>query len=54
MSVLSNQESTVLLETTGQFARAKTSSLPNVMAANSPWWDENRNRGKDESNRKPQ
>ena len=37
----------------GPFARGKTSSLPNVIAANSPRWDENRNRGKDESNRKP-
>ena len=44
---------TVSLETMGPFARGKTSSLPNVIAANSPRWDENRNRGKDESNRKP-
>ena len=44
---------TVPLETMGPFARGKTSSLPNVIAANSPRWDENRNRGKDESNRKP-
>ena len=47
------KECTVLLETMGPFARGKTSSLPNVIAANSPRWDENRNRGKDESNRKP-
>ena len=45
--------STVPLETMGPFAGGKTSSLPNVIAANSPRWDENRNRGKDESNRKP-
>ena len=44
---------TVPLETMGPFARGKTSSLPNVIAANSPRWDENRNRSKDESNRKP-
>lgn len=29
------------------FARGKTSSLPNIVAANSPLWDENRNRDKD-------
>ena len=39
---------TVLFETIGPFARGKTSSLPNVVAANSPRLDENRNRGKDE------
>ena len=39
---------TVRLETIGPFARGKTSSWLNVVAANSPWWDENRNRGKDE------
>ena len=33
----------------GPFARGKTSSLPNVVAANSPRWDENRNRSKDEA-----
>ena len=33
----------------GPLARGKTSSLPNVVAANSPRWDENRNRGKDEA-----
>ena len=33
----------------GPFARGKTSSLPNVVAANSPRWDENRNHGKDEA-----
>ena len=44
---------TVPLETTEPCARGKTSSLPNVFTANSPRWDENRNRGKDESNRKP-
>ena len=33
----------------GPFARGKTLSLPNVIAANSLGWDENRNRGKDES-----
>ena len=43
----------VPLETTEPCARGKTSSLPNVFTANSPRWDENRNRGKDESNRKP-
>ena len=32
---------------------AAMASLPNMIAANSPRWDENRNRGKDESNRKP-
>ena len=56
LSVASNlviNLSTVPLETMGPFARGKTSSLPNVIAANSPRWDENRNRGKDESNRKP-
>jgi len=40
--------STVPLKTMGPFARSKTSSLPNVVAANSPRWDENRDRGKDE------
>jgi len=40
---------TVPLETMGPFARGKTSSLPNVVAANSPRWDKNRNRGKDEA-----
>ena len=35
-----------MLETMGPLARGKTSSLPNVVAAN---WDENRNRGKDEA-----
>jgi len=44
---------TVPLETMEPFARGKTLSLPNVVAANSPRWDENRDRGKDESNRKP-
>ena len=44
---------TVPLETTEPCTRSKTSSLPNVFTANSPRWDENRNRGKDESNRKP-
>ena len=44
---------TVPLETMGPFVRGKTSPLPIVIAANSPRWDENRNRGKDESNRKP-
>ena len=43
---------TVPLETMGPFARGKTSSLPIVIAANSLRWDENRNRGKDESNQK--
>ena len=33
----------------GPFARGKTLSLPIVIAANSPQWDENRSRGKDES-----
>ena len=46
-------ESTVPLKTMGPFACSKTSSLPNVIAVNSPWWDENRSRGKGESNRKP-
>jgi len=40
---------TVPLETMGPFACGKTSSLPNVVAANSPQWDENHNRGKDEA-----
>ena len=44
---------TVPLKTMEPFARGKILSLPNVVAANSPWWDENRNRGKDESNQKP-
>ena len=44
---------TVPLETMGPFTRGKTSSLPNMIAANLPRWDENRNRGKDESNGKP-
>ena len=35
-----NFPSTVPLETMGPFARGKTSSLPNMIAANSPWWDE--------------
>jgi len=35
---------TVPLETTEPCARGKTSSLPNVFTANSPRWDENRNR----------
>ena len=48
-----NMTCTVPLETMGPFARGKTSSLPNMIAANSPQWDENCNRGKDESNRKP-
>ena len=39
---------TVPLETMGPFACGKTSSLPNVVAANSSQWDENRNHGKDE------
>ena len=34
----------------GPFARGKTQCLPNVIAANSPGWDENHNRGEDESN----
>ena len=46
-------ESTVPLKTKEPHARDKTSSLPNVFTANSPRWDENRNRGKDESNQKP-
>ena len=33
----------------GPFACGKTSSLPNVVAANSPRWDENRNHAKDEA-----
>ena len=33
----------------GPFARGKTSSLINVVAAHSPRWDENCNRGKDET-----
>ena len=45
-------ESTVLLETMGPFAHGPL-SLPIVIAANSPQWDENRSRGKDEGNRKP-
>ena len=44
---------TVLLETMGPFAGGKTLSLPNVVAMNSPWWDENRNRGKDEATEQP-
>ena len=44
---------TALLETIGPFARGKTSSLPIAIAANSLRWDENRDCGKDESNRKP-
>ena len=40
---------TVPLETTEPFECGKTSSLPNVIAANSPRWDEKRNRGKDEA-----
>ena len=47
----SPHSSTVPLETIGPFARGKTSSLPNVIAANSQLWDENYRRGKDESNR---
>ena len=31
------------------FAHGKTSSLPNVVAVNSPRWDKNRNHGKDEA-----
>ena len=41
--------STVPLETMGPFARRKTLSLPNVVAANSPRWDENRNLGNDKA-----
>ena len=33
----------------GPLARGKTSSLQNVVTVNSPRWDENRNRGKDEA-----
>ena len=33
----------------GPFAPGKTLSLPNVVAANSPRWDENCNRGKYEA-----
>ena len=44
---------TVPLEAMGPFARGKISSLPNMVAVNSLRWDENPNRGKDESNRKP-
>ena len=44
---------TVPPETIGPFARGKASSLPNVIATNSPRWDEKRNHGKDESNQKP-
>ena len=40
---------TVPLETMGPLARGKTSSLPNLVAANSPRWDENRNHGKDKA-----
>ena len=39
---------TVPLETMGPFAGGKTLCLPNKVAANSLWWDENRNRGRDE------
>ena len=38
-----------MLETMGPLARGKTSPLPNVVGANSPRWDENHNRGKDEA-----
>ena len=38
-----------MVKTMGPLARGKTSSLPNVVGANSPRWDENRNRGKDEA-----
>ena len=48
-----SKELIVPLETTEPCARGKTLSLPNVFTANSPRWDENCNRGKDESNRKP-
>ena len=40
---------TVPLETMGPLARCKTLSLPNVVAVNSRWWDENCNRGKEET-----
>ena len=48
------QDGTVLVQTMGPLAHGKTSSLPNVIAVNSPRRDENRNHGKDESNQKPQ
>ena len=38
-----------MLETMGPLARGKISSLPNVVGANSPRWDENRNHSKDEA-----
>ena len=44
---------TVPLETISAFACGNTSSLPIVFTAKSPRLDENRNRGKDESNRMP-
>ena len=44
--------STVPLETMGPFACGKTSSLPNVVAANSPRWDENPQPQQRRSNRK--
>ena len=46
-------KSTVQLETISAFACGNTSSLPIVFTAKSPRLDENRNRGKDESNRMP-
>ena len=44
---------TVPLETISAFACGNTSSLPIVFTAKSPRLDENRNPGKDESNRMP-
>ena len=38
-----------MLETMGPLACGKTSSLPNVVAVNSPRWDESCNCGKDEA-----
>ena len=48
-----NCEHTVPLETISAFACGNTSALPIVFTAKSPRLDENRNRGKDESNRMP-
>ena len=44
---------TVPLESIGAWARGETSSAAILFSSNLPRWDENRNLGKDESDRTP-
>ena len=50
VGVVGSKHYTVPLETIRAFACSNTSSLLIMFTTQSPWWDKNHNRGKDENN----